>query len=162
MRLLLPMALLPLAALVLPLSLAQAASALQKECAGKYQAAKAGNTLGGLTWNQYYKQCAAETKATPAAATAPAPAPTPVAVPAAPVAAPAAPAPAAAPAAAGATVFPPAVSAQYKSLTPAKARFETCVAQYRANKATGGNGSLKWIEKGGGYYSECNKRLKGA
>jgi hypothetical protein len=22
-------------------------------------------------------------------------------------------------------------------------------------------GGLKWIEKGGGYYSECNKRLKG-
>ena len=30
-----------------------------------------------------------------------------------------------------------------------------------ANKATNGNGGLKWIQKGGGYYSECNKRLKG-
>jgi hypothetical protein len=29
-----------------------------------------------------------------------------------------------------------------------------------ANKATNANGGLKWIEKGGGYYSECNKRLK--
>src|ERR1700757_466999 len=23
------------------------------------------------------------------------------------------------------------------------------------------NGGLKWIQKGGGYYSECNKQLKG-
>ena len=37
----------------------------------------------------------------------------------------------------------------------------TCLDQYRANKASGGNGDLKWIEKGGGYYSQCNKRLKG-
>jgi hypothetical protein len=29
-----------------------------------------------------------------------------------------------------------------------------------ANKTSNGNGSLKWIQKGGGYYSECNKRLK--
>ena len=32
--------------------------------------------------------------------------------------------------------------------------------QYKANKATGGNGGLKWIEKGGGYYSQCNAKLK--
>jgi hypothetical protein len=35
----------------------------------------------------------------------------------------------------------------------------TCLDQYNANKAGNGNGSLKWIQKGGGYYSECNKRL---
>ena len=37
----------------------------------------------------------------------------------------------------------------------------TCLDQYNANKSTGGNGSMKWIMKGGGYYSECNKHLKG-
>ena len=37
----------------------------------------------------------------------------------------------------------------------------TCLDQYNANKTGGGNGDLKWIQKGGGYYSECNKRLKG-
>ena len=37
----------------------------------------------------------------------------------------------------------------------------TCLDQYRANKASGANGGLKWIEKGGGFCSECNKRLKG-
>ena len=37
-----------------------------------------------------------------------------------------------------------------------KARMQTVPrTSYRANKATGGNGSLKWIEKGGGYCSEA-------
>ena len=36
----------------------------------------------------------------------------------------------------------------------------TCRDQYNANKANGANGSLKWTQKGGGYYSECTKRLK--
>jgi hypothetical protein len=26
---------------------------------------------------------------------------------------------------------------------------------YQANKATNANGGLKWIQKGGGYWSEC-------
>jgi hypothetical protein len=37
----------------------------------------------------------------------------------------------------------------------------TCLDQYTANKTTNGNGGMRWIEKGGGYYSECNRRLKG-
>jgi hypothetical protein len=42
-----------------------------------------------------------------------------------------------------------------------KARMHTCLDQYHANKVNNANGDLKWIVKGGGYYSECNKRLKG-
>jgi hypothetical protein len=38
----------------------------------------------------------------------------------------------------------------------------TCVDQYNANKAGNANGGLKWIQKGGGYYSECTKKLKGS
>jgi hypothetical protein len=30
-----------------------------------------------------------------------------------------------------------------------------------ANKATNSNGSMKWIDKDGGYYAECVSRLKG-
>jgi hypothetical protein len=37
----------------------------------------------------------------------------------------------------------------------------TCLDQYNANKTNNGNDGLVWIQKGGGYYSECNKRLKG-
>jgi len=71
-------------------------------------------------------------------------------------------APAAAPAApAGPAVFPSAVDPKYSKETTGKARMHTCVDQYNANKATNANGGLKWIQKGGGYYSECTKKLKG-
>ena len=66
------------------------------------------------------------------------------------------------PTATGNAVFPNAVSPKYSGESAGKARMQTCLDQYRANKVNGGNGGLKWIEKGGGYYSECNKRLKGA
>jgi hypothetical protein len=62
---------------------------------------------------------------------------------------------------AGPAVFPSAVDAKYSKETAGKQRFHTCVDQYNANKATNGNGGLKWIQKGGGYYSECTKKLKG-
>ena len=58
-------------------------------------------------------------------------------------------------------MFPNAVSPKYSSESAGKARMHTCLDQYNANKATNGNGNLKWIMKGGGYYSECNKQLKG-
>ena len=59
-------------------------------------------------------------------------------------------------------VFPTAISPKFASEKAGKARMHTCLDQYRANKATGGNGGLVWIgRKGGGYYSACNKKLKG-
>jgi hypothetical protein len=58
-------------------------------------------------------------------------------------------------------VFPTAVSSKYSKESAGKARMHTCLDQYRANKETNGNGGLRWIRKGGGYYSECNKQLKG-
>jgi hypothetical protein len=58
-------------------------------------------------------------------------------------------------------VFPTAVAPKYSSEKPDKARTLTCADQFKANKATNGNGGLKWIEKTGGYYSECVFRLKG-
>jgi hypothetical protein len=128
-----------------------------QECSAKYQAAKTAGTLGGQKWNDFRKaQCGAE--ATPAAApsaAAPAPAtPKQAKKEAAPAAAPAAPS--------GPAVYPNAVDPKYSKETAGKARMHTCVDQYNANKATGGNGGLKWIQKGGGYFSECTKRLKGA
>ena len=58
-------------------------------------------------------------------------------------------------------MLPNAVSAQYASESAGKARMHTCLDQYKANKATNANGGLKWIQKGGGYYSVCNAHLKG-
>jgi hypothetical protein len=58
-------------------------------------------------------------------------------------------------------VFPTAIAPAYANEKPGKARMKTCDDQYKANKATNANGGLKWIQKGGGYWPECNKRLKG-
>jgi len=128
-----------------------------QECSAKYKAAQDAGTLNGMKWNDFRKaQCGAD--ATPAAA-APAAAAPAAAAPAA-TAAPATKA-AAAPAAAGSAVFPSAVSPKYANETPGKARMHTCLDQYNANKATNSNGGLRWIQSGGGYYSQCNARLKG-
>ena len=57
-------------------------------------------------------------------------------------------------------MFPKGLDAKYASEKASKQRFHTCLDQYKINKAGNGNGGMKWIQKGGGYYSECNKRLK--
>jgi hypothetical protein len=138
-----------LAAVALQGTSAQALS--MAECSAKYKAAKDAGTLNGQKWNDFRKaECAADAAAAPAAAPATAaakPAPTP--------------APAAAPAAAGNAVFPSVLASKYSSEKAGKARMLTCRDQYVANKASNGNGGLKWIQRGGGYYSECNKHLKG-
>jgi hypothetical protein len=122
-----------------------------QECSAKYQAAKTAGTLNGQKWNDFRKaECGAEAAATPAAAPAPA----------APKATEAK--PAAAPAPVGNAVYPNAVDPKYSKESAGKGRMHTCVDQYNANKASNANGGMKWIEKGGGYYSECNKKLKGS
>src|SRR5437899_1434746 len=142
------------------LASAPAQALTTQECSAKYQAAKAAGTLNGEKWNDFRKtQCGADAAAAPAAA----PAGAPAAAPAAPKAAEAKPkkeaTPAAAPAApAGPAVFPTAVDPKYSKETAGKARMHTCVDQYNANKAGNANGGLKWIQKGGGYYSECTKK----
>ena len=130
------------------------------ECSAKYKEAKTAGTLNGQKWNDFRKaQCGAD--ATPMAAPAAAPPPAAAEAKPAPAPKPMAAAPAA-PMAVGNAVFPSAVDPKYSSLSAGKARFKTCDDQYNANKASNGNGGLKWIMKGGGYYSECNKKLKGA
>jgi hypothetical protein len=130
-----------------------------QECSAKYKAAQTAGTLNGQKWNDFRKaECGSDAAATPAAA------------PAAPKAAEAKPKAAATPAAAtpaasapaGPAVFPNAVDPKYAKETEGKARMHTCVDQYNANKASNANGGLKWIQKGGGYYSECTKKLKGS
>jgi hypothetical protein len=110
-----------------------------QQCSAKYEAAKTAGTLQGMTWTQFRKaNCGpgAAPLATPPTGTGSA---------------------ALSP---GAT-FPAAVSPKYKNESAGKARMLTCLDQYRANKAANANGGLRWIAKGGGYYSECNRRLKG-
>jgi len=58
-------------------------------------------------------------------------------------------------------VFPSAISPAHAGEKPIKARIKTCFDQFKANEATNSNGGLKWVQKGGGYLSECKKHLKG-
>ena len=136
------------------LASAPAQALTAQECSAKYQAAKKDGTLGTTKWNDFRKaQCGAD--ATPAAAAPPATAePKQAKKEETPAAAPALPA--------GPAVYPNAIDPKYAKETPGKARLHTCVDQYNANKTINGNGGLKWIQKGGGYYSECSKKLKGA
>ncbi|MGE0525166.1 MAG: hypothetical protein AB7O60_19320 [Variibacter sp.] len=141
------------AGLMAAFAAAPSAQALtMKECSAKYKAAQSAGTLNGMKWNDFRKaECGSDASAAPAETAAPAS--TTAAKPAARTTA---------PAAAGNAVFPSSVSSKYSKESAGKARMHTCLDQYNANKAGNGNGGLKWIQKGGGYYSECNKRLKGA
>jgi hypothetical protein len=116
----------------------------EKECAAEWTQLKAHNQTNGQKRKDFIAQCrgtAAAPTTTPAGATKP-PAPAPVAT--------------------GNAVFPSAVSPKYSKESPGRARLHTCRDQYQANKPTNANGGLKWIQKGGGYWSECDKHLKGA
>lgn len=114
-----------------------------QECSTKYKAAKEAGTLAGKTWNEYRaSECGDGATAAPATGAA------------------AAKTPKIAGAVSGA-VFPAAISSKYAAEKPSRQRLKTCADQYRANKAANANGGLKWIMKGGGYWSECNKKLKG-
>jgi hypothetical protein len=132
------------------------------ECSAKYKAAQAAGTLKGMKWNDFRKaECGtdAAAAAAPAATTQKAKAPdagepTPETTEKA-----AEPADTKMPAPKG-VVFPKAVSTKYASEKPAKARMHTCLDQYRINKANNALGGLVWIQKGGGYYSLCNTKLK--
>ena len=121
-----------------------------KECSAKYKAAQQAGTLQGTMWSDFRKaECNSNTSASPASSalsgsSSPSDAPK------------------AAPSAAGNAVFPRVVSPKYSNESPGKARMHTCLDQYHADKADNTLGGLKWIAKGGGYYSQCNKRLKGS
>jgi hypothetical protein len=137
--------------LALVLGSRPAAALSMAECSAKYQAAKAANTLKGKSWNDFRKaECADDdVDATAAAAAAK---DEEAAKPAAP----------ATKASISRAVFPKAVDPKYKDETPGRARLHTCADQWNANKTKSetANGGLRWIQKGGGYWSECNKRLK--
>lgn len=140
-----------------PVFAAPAPAALSnQQCHKAFQAAKANNSLNGQNYNAF-KAAKCTAQAVPASS-APAPMNTAQNVPEAPMTS----SPSAPPAMAGSgnVVFPNSIPAQFASLAAGKARMQACLAQYNVNKTNGGNGNLKWIQSGGGYYSECTKHLK--
>ncbi|MGX1786410.1 hypothetical protein ACWIGM_06710 [Bosea sp. NPDC055332] len=152
-----------LALMTMGLAGAPASALTMKECSTKYQDAKKANTLKGQKWNDFRKaNCADDDASENDAAAAVTDAPAPAATPAATTAGkPAAATPAKPAGKAKAAVFPRAVAPKYSDETAGRARLKTCADQYNANKAANANGELKWIEKGGGYWSQCNAKLKG-
>jgi len=102
----------------------------EQECSSRYQAAKAAGTLNGMTWNAFRSAGCPTVTAQRAGGMQTT--------------------------AAGA--FPDVVSKKYSHLPAGQARMLTCRDQYQANKEAG-IAEPKWSEEGGGYYSECNKRL---
>jgi hypothetical protein len=138
---------------------AQAKNKTVKACEAEWKAAEAAKTTGGKKRAEFIASCRQEEA--PAASAAPA-APPPAAAPAPKPMAKKKEMPMAPPAMTGNAVFPSAVSSKYSKESAGKARMHTCLDQYNENKTNNANGGLKWIQKGGGYYSECNKHLKGA
>ncbi|RUW59189.1 hypothetical protein [Mesorhizobium sp. M7A.F.Ca.US.008.03.1.1] len=128
------------------------ASALtMKECGENYRTAKEGGTLNGMDWAAFRK----EKCTTPAADSVSADTiknetqqVKQISAAVAPTLAPA-----------GVT-FPTTLAAEFKTEKPAKARMKTCLQGYHGNKDAGTLNGLRWIQKGGGYYSLCNARLK--
>ena len=119
-----------------------------KECSVKYQQAKTQGTLGDLKWNSFRKaKCSAD-----AADDETVPAPDEASYTNEPDA-PTAPAP-------RGVKFPRGIASKYSSESEGRARMHTCLDQYYANKENNALGGLKWIQKGGGFYSLCNARLK--
>ena len=122
-----------------------------KECGETYRAAKEGGTLNGMDWAAFRKEkcatSAAESVSSDTVKTAPQPEKENGAA-VAPTVAPA-----------GVT-FPTTLAAEFKTEKPAKARMKTCLQGYHGNKDAGTLNGLRWIQKGGGYFSLCNARLK--
>jgi hypothetical protein len=132
-------------------SVAPASALTMKECGETYRTAKEGGTLNGMDWTAFRKEkCATsaadsvsedtvktepQTKTETSASVAPTVAP------------------------AGVT-FPTTLAAEFKTEKPAKARMKTCLQGYHGNKDAGTLNGLRWIQKGGGYYSLCNAKLK--
>lgn len=102
----------------------------EKECSARYQASKTAGTLGGMTWNEFRSAGCPETMAQRSGSMTPT----------------------------MGGIFPSAISKKYAGHSAGRARMLTCRDQYRANKAAGIT-EPRWTEEGGGYYSECNKRL---
>ncbi len=115
------------------------------DCSAKYKAAKAAGTLKEKTWNEFRKaECSSDASEPTVANTEKATEP-PMTTAKAPKG----------------VIFPKAVDAKFSKESAGKARMHTCLEQYKINKAKDALGGLKWIQKGGGYYSICNTKLKG-
>lgn len=118
-------------------------SLTMQQCGAKYQAAKDAGVDNGMKWNDFRKaECGpgADLSALSTDGDRDPPAPT--------IAAP------------RGIIFPKSISSKFLNESAGKARMRTCLEQYHTLKDKNALNGLKWIQKGGGYYSLCNARLK--
>jgi hypothetical protein len=119
-----------------------------KACGEKYRAAKADGSLGGRKWMEFRRiDCGigagkAVTQRTQPATVARSEAATGEAL--------------------RRVSFPLQLSTEFGGQTPAQQRMRTCLKSYHANKQAGTLAGLRWIQKGGGFYSLCSAKLKAA
>jgi hypothetical protein len=124
-----------------------------KECSVKFQAAKADGSAANVKWNDFRaKFCGSDAAAADKSDEADV----------AKTAEKEPPAPAKTVAAPKGVSFPQAIDKKYAAETPAKGRLHTCVDAYHVNKDAGTLADLKWVQKGGGYWSLCSHKLKAA
>lgn len=137
-------AFLSIAAVVIVFALPAQAMSME-ECTAKFKNAKDSNTLNGQKWTDF--------RTTECGFTAKADAQTsnvsggPVESAAAAVNIPAS------------VTFPNTIDGKFASEKPARQRMKTCLEAYHTNKKANTLSGLRWIQKGGGYYSICNTRL---
>jgi hypothetical protein len=124
---------------------AGSASALtMKECSAKYKLAQKDGSIKDMKWNDFRKaQCGADATAEPDVSEAADEEPEKATI-----------------NAPSGVKFPTAIASKYAKEKPGKARMHTCVDSYHENKKANTLNGLKWIQKGGGYYSLCNAKLK--
>lgn len=118
-------------------------SLTMQQCGTKYQAAKDAGIDNGMKWNDFRKaECGpgADLVGLSTDGDREPPAPTT--------------------AAPRGVTFPRNVAAKFSNESAGKARMHTCLEQYHIAKNNNALAGLKWIQKGGGYYSLCNARLK--
>ncbi len=111
-----------------------------KECGAQYQAAKAADELNGRKWMDYRRDVCGI--APPAQRPPMSEAQTAQAV--------------------ARLTFPASVDSAFASETPSRQRMRTCLKSYHEAKKADALYGVRWVQKGGGYYSLCNARLKQA
>lgn len=114
-----------------------------KECGAQYQAAKKSGALEGRKWAAYRKEvCRIATPANRAPLSLRSEATSAETV--------------------GRLAFPASLASEFSAAKPWEARMRTCLKGYHAAKKAGALYGIKWVQKGGGYYSLCAARLRGA
>lgn len=113
-----------------------------KECGAKYRAAKADGSLGERKWLDYRRSECGIVASAVSARTQPARSE------------------ASRSEAVRRLVFPVALASEFGDRKPWEARMRTCLKSYHESKKAGTLYGVKWVEKGGGYYSLCSARLR--